>query len=158
VSARCPCEGGFCTDPACDWPGRGDRIALIGCSAQKLARPAPARELYTGALFRFSVAYAEKRGLRWVVLSAKHGVVLPDDVIEPYDMTLARWTPPQIMKWGIGVGGDLERRFPGARYVFLAGSMYWVAVSSFARNRVEDPLRGLQIGERLSFLKKASAA
>lgn len=50
-------------------------VVLIGCSASKLDRAAPARELYTGRVFKASVAYAEATGAKWCVLSALHGVV-----------------------------------------------------------------------------------
>lgn len=63
-------------------------IVLIGCTKRKLDRPAPARELYVGRLFKASVVYAEARGLPWAVLSAEFGVVQPDDVLPPYDKTL----------------------------------------------------------------------
>jgi len=49
---------------------------------------APARFLYTGDLFRASVKWAESWDLPWVVLSAAHGIVGPDQVLAPYDVSL----------------------------------------------------------------------
>lgn len=132
-------------------------IALIGCCSKKLDRPAPARDLYLSNLFKLSVAYAESRDLPWLVLSAKWGLVDPDQVLEPYELSLVCWRDAELRRWGVGVAGELNRRFPGARYVFLAGSRYWAAVSSFGPARVESPLDRLQIGDRLSFLKRAIA-
>lgn len=58
-------------------------VGLVGCASQKLKRPAPARELYVSPLFKKASAYAEATCDRWYVLSAKHGLVHPDAVLEP---------------------------------------------------------------------------
>ena len=63
-------------------------IYLVSCVGQKLKTPAPARDLYTSVWFRKARSYVESTGLPWSVLSAKHGVVHPDEVIAPYDLTL----------------------------------------------------------------------
>ncbi|MBT2549736.1 hypothetical protein J7I85_15680 [Arthrobacter sp. ISL-65] len=59
------------------------RVGLVACASQKLQRPAPARDIYVSQLFRKASAYAEKTWDRWYVLSAKHGLVRPDTVLEP---------------------------------------------------------------------------
>lgn len=72
-------------------------VGLVGCASQKLRRPAPARELYVSPLFKKASAYAEQACDRWYVLSAKHGLVHPDAIFEPYDMKLGtnhRTSPP----------------------------------------------------------------
>jgi hypothetical protein len=64
------------------------RITLVGCSAAKLTRPAPARDLYTGDLFGKARALAEATSDRWYILSAKHHLVHPDQVLAPYDQQM----------------------------------------------------------------------
>jgi hypothetical protein len=63
-------------------------LVLIACSGMKATRPAPAREFYAGALFQVSVRWAESWSFRWMVLSALHGLIAPDTVVEPYDARL----------------------------------------------------------------------
>lgn len=63
-------------------------IALVACSAGKLATAAPARDLYTGHTFKLARAWAERFADAWFILSALHGVVEPGQVLEPYDATL----------------------------------------------------------------------
>ena len=60
-------------------------VLLIGCGKTKLPHPAPARDLYTGPLFKARRAFAERSGLPWLVFSALHGFVEPDRVLHPYD-------------------------------------------------------------------------
>jgi hypothetical protein len=65
-------------------------IGLVACSRLKADRPLPARELYVSPLFRAARAYAERRygSECWLILSAKHGLVDPETVLAPYDVTL----------------------------------------------------------------------
>lgn len=61
-------------------------VTLIQCTASKRDTPAQARDLYDESrYFRKMRAWAEWRGVPWFILSAKHGLVHPDDVLEPYN-------------------------------------------------------------------------
>lgn len=60
-----------------------ETIYLIACCKTKAATPMPARELYRSDLFVKSVEFAERVGSAWYVLSAEHGLMHPDKVIEP---------------------------------------------------------------------------
>ncbi len=129
------------------------KVALIGCSARKLHVPEVARKLYQGALFQKSVAWAESHDMPWGVLSAKYDLVLPDTVIEPYDLTL-RDLPRDIREaWGKTTGEAIEGAWPDATFVFLAGEYYKLAVAKF-EERVEFPLLGMGIGQRMAWLKR----
>lgn len=129
-------------------------IALIGCCKKKLSQASRVQELYQSPLFKLSVAYAEKRGLKWAVLSAKHGLVLPYRILEPYDETLIKMPVAKRRAWGLGVAQDLEFTWGvEMKYVFLAGEAYRMAVSALPPARLEEPLTGLGIGDRLRFLK-----
>lgn len=65
-------------------------IALVGCGKSKLPHPAPARLLYIGSLFKAARRYVEDAGYdAWWILSARHGLVHPDEITEPYEATLA---------------------------------------------------------------------
>lgn len=108
-------------------------VGLVGCVSQKLRRPAPARELYVSQLFKKASAYAEETCDRWYILSAKHGLVHPDDVREPYDVKLgtnARTSPP-IHQWAATVREQLTAELAGVenlKLVVLAGEQYRYAV------------------------------
>lgn len=100
-------------------------LVLIGCSARKLTVPATARELYRGDLFRKSVTYAEGRGSPWYVLSAKHGLLAPDDMVEPYSVTLDGLSPQERKAWATEVFLQLRKRTSIDRPImFLAGLRY----------------------------------
>lgn len=74
-------------------------VVLISCSKSKLAKKAPARDLYTGRLFRKAVSWAEKQGYNWYVVSALYGLVHPDHSLEPYDFTLKQLRVRERESW-----------------------------------------------------------
>lgn len=133
-------------------------IALVGCAAAKLRRPAPARELYTSQLFRKAAAYAEANSDRWYVLSAKHGLVAPDTILEPYDMKLGHKSGPPIWDWATRVHDQLETELwtigePLAELLILAGEQYrtFLRLGNWPR-RV--PMEGMGIGQQLGYLTR----
>jgi len=64
------------------------KATVIPCGGAKLDNLAPARELYTGSMFKDALRTAELIGNRVLILSAKHGLVELDDVLDPYDVKM----------------------------------------------------------------------
>src|SRR5437870_3545178 len=93
------------------------RIALVGCARTKRRQRAPAAELYASALVQRTREYVEDSldYFAWHILSAKHGLVDPDEVLEPYDLTLADLTSAARAAWGRRVSAALVARYAGAR-------------------------------------------
>lgn len=157
-------------------------VGLVACSATKLARPAPARELYSSPLFRMASVVAEAHHDHWLILSAKYGVVHPDEVVAPYNRALSVMDKFDRMAWAGRVDLQLrhgQRAFhlqrgrdhnapivplhglTDVRLTLYAGEDYIAPLRwHFARNGwvVEEPLAGMQIGERLHHLKALVAA
>lgn len=134
------------------------RIALIGCCAEKASsvRPLPARELYRSQLFRKSLAWVEQQGLEWFVISAAYGLIPQAMVLMPYDQTMRSKSPEERAKWDQQVAEQIDAYTiddERVEIVLLAGEAYagWIPkVQAFAT--VEQPLKGMQIGQRLQFL------
>lgn len=128
-----------------------NEIGLVGCSALKLRHPAPARELYRSPLFRKASAYVQTRCERWYVLSARHGLVKPDTVLDPYDVT---FTGDSISVWADRVRQQLLAELvgvPDPLLVVLAGERYRSFLAApFLPSVI--PMQGLGIGEQLSWL------
>lgn len=65
---------------------------MIPCSAGKLDEPTRAVELYTGSMFRHTLAAAQaavqRGGGEVLILSAKHGLVAPAELLEPYNVKM----------------------------------------------------------------------
>ncbi len=170
------------------------RIALVSCSAQKLDRKAPARDLYCSPLFKLARRYAELTCDAWFILSAKHGVVDPARILEPYDRSFGgnprkgqrgmdveerrAWIRntsgtvhgelcDRVGRDGAFIIGADPDRLRAATVVLLAGedyagAAYGLAVAGWRKLdlgeplwKVEEPLAGKGVGERLSWLSRA---
>jgi hypothetical protein len=60
-------------------------VTLITCVSSKKQEKLPAKDLYDSPYFGAMKRYAEARQYPWFILSAKHGLLEPDTIIEPYD-------------------------------------------------------------------------
>lgn len=137
-------------------------FAILACSASKLDVRAPARDLYTGQLFRLSLQYAELVAEQVLILSAKHGVVAADAELEPYDEKLPV-EKHRKLSWGAGVASSLakiiapgvgisdieasERRHQAV--LCLAPQSYVSAIGfMYGPRKWTRPLKGLGIGQQ----------
>jgi hypothetical protein len=130
-------------------------VVLISCASKKLPHEAPARDLYTSPLFRYNLAYAQTLDPDHIfILSAKYGLLSPDTVIEPYDLTLNNLRAAGIRQWANDVLGQLRKEADPDRdhFIFLAGEKYrrylLPHLSSY-----DVPMKGLPIGKQLQYLK-----
>ena len=138
---------------------RFDRLAawLIGCGKKKRAERVAARDLYTGPLFRARREYAEATGAPWYVVSAKYGLLSPDQGVGPYDLTIKDLCEPDRAAWALctirAVLDDLTDD-THLREVILevhAGADYaepLVEVARAAGFSTDWPVQGLGIGEQ----------
>lgn len=143
------------TDSHSASPTAPDPIYLVACVGQKLDHGAPAAELYQSDWFRKARRYAETIGARWFVLSAAHGLVSPDQFLEPYDVTLRGMSAPQRRVWGAMTARQLQQAIgPVHRgpIVFLAGRLYREPLLDLAGDRAVIPMAGLRIGEQKAWL------
>jgi hypothetical protein len=63
-------------------------LCIVSCTARKRERALPAEELYSSDLFFKSRRFAQANFDSWLILSAKHGLIEPGELIEPYDQKL----------------------------------------------------------------------
>lgn len=130
-------------------------IVLIACGKSKRPTSLPARDLYTGDLFRKSMAYASALLPDAIyILSAKHGLVNPDEIITPYDLTISRMPRSMRLKWAERVFRQISFvSDPNSdRFIILAGNDYRRHLMP-RLSHAEAPLAGMPIGRQLSWLK-----
>jgi len=90
-------------------------VVLIGCVRTKRAVACVAAELFASPLIDGRRWYPVALGLPWYILSAKFGLLAPEDVIGPYDVYLADQSPACRKAWGEFVTAQLEQRQPAPR-------------------------------------------
>jgi hypothetical protein len=118
----------------------GRRIVLLGCVKQKLDRRAAAKELYTSQLWRGRRRYAERSGCPWFVVSALHGLVEPDQRLDPYNVALSNLPASERRRWGERVTEELERRLGS-----LAGTAVEIHAGGSYRAALNAPLRARRV-------------
>lgn len=94
-------------------------LLLLACSAAKLLHVgfAPARDLYRGVLVQRGLRLAERRGWDVLILSALHGWVEPDRVIQLYDhMIKGIYRGPWPDGRGFYIGADRYFRHAPDRF------------------------------------------
>lgn len=135
--------------------------ALVACVGEKREHAAPAQDLYQSPWFRKARAYAERYADRWYILSALYGLIAPNEIREPYDVTLNTMKAPERLAWAERVWPQVLAAAPNPwrnRIVLLAGEKYrqhlqeWLRIAGYD---VEVPMAGLGIGEQLAWLDQA---
>ena len=149
--------------PVTAYPDSEADLVLVGCVKKKLEVPARAKDLYVSALFRKERAYAEESGAPWFVLSAEHGLVDPEAVLEPYDLRLSKTSRDYRRSWGTRVVDQLRSAagpLDGKTIELHAGAAYTDAIRELLSAEgatVVEPLAGLPMGARLAWYGSVSA-
>jgi hypothetical protein len=108
------------------------KIVLVSCVAKKaeIAEDAllPAKELYVSPLFQKAYAYAESLEPDYIfILSAKHGLLEPDERICKYNESLYSKNAKERTKWADNVLQSLKDKgidLQNDEVTFLAGKVY----------------------------------
>jgi hypothetical protein len=135
-------------------------LVIVGCGAAKLDRPAAAAELYTGQHFRACLltARALVPDALIRILSARHGLLELDELVQPYDVKLGQA--------GSITGHELaaqawERGLLGPRPVTCLCSAAYVALARQVWPGLIAPLAGQGIGcqrHTLAVIRAAAAS
>lgn len=76
---------------------------FISCTKTKAEQCCAAKEMYKGLLFVQAYKYAESLNGRIWILSAKYGLLHPNDVIAPYNKTLVGASEIECKQWAYSV-------------------------------------------------------
>lgn len=135
-------------------------VCLVACTSRKSDHPAQAEFIYKSPLFLAARNYAEKRANQWFILSAKHGLLSPQDVIEPYNESLLDQSDLQRRDWAERVHQDLLARIPaGGRVIFLSGSAYRSHLGPKLEadgRKTAAPMSAMGIGSQIAWLQKVA--
>jgi len=131
------------------------RVVVIPCGGKKLDEAAPAGELYVGSYHRAARRAADALGGRVLILSALHGLVDLDTVLEPYDLRMGQpgsVAPERLAEQAVALGVA-----DSLNVAVLAGKAYADAASSVWPHAVR-PLDGTRgMGEQLARLAAIAA-
>lgn len=133
-------------------------LGLISCTKRKQNRPCKASEMYSASdLFSKAYAYCKKNYDQIAILSAKYGLVFPDDVIEPYDLTLNNMRAKEVRDWSEKVFKQMQKRLDLSEICavsFHAGNKYrkyLIPKVEVLGIKCRIPLETLGIGKQLAW-------
>lgn len=137
-----------------------ETVVLVACVSMKLDRPAAAKELYISPWFKLARVYANRHGSKWYILSDKHGLIDPNQIVAPYDVSIKDMSIAERREWAAMVLSQLDKkRLDADRIVILAGTSYRKYLDGGLRDRFAEvvvPMKGLSIGRQLRWLKEHS--
>ena len=131
-------------------------LYLVACVKLKRNSPMPARDLYASPWFRKARVCVERTGRPWAILSARHGLVWPDETVVPYETTLGTMPAAQRRRWADRVLASLVPHLASVRTIaMLAGRTYRQLLVPELLERgvdVQVPMKGLAQGKQLQWL------
>lgn len=142
-------------------------MLLIGCGRSKRPSRERAADLYTGSLFVARRGYAEDReqqGCSWFIVSAQHGLIGPDVVIDSYDASMEDLAEVDAAGWALGVVQALLSELDDfaplklCRIEIHAGADYAEPLQRVLNAigiSAARPVEGLGIGEQLAWYAQA---
>lgn len=139
-------------------------VTLVACSKSKRSTHNPAKELYSGDLFRLSRKFAEHHSPdRWFILSGKHGIISPDLPLSPYNLSLCDEPVQTRRRWAAEVApylGEYLRDVKCNVLWVLAGIRYREFLLPLLQDYIDErcfriPLSGFGIGQQKQWLKQA---
>lgn len=138
-------------------------LVIVSCGKRKLEGvkslgiKIPAKYLYTSEYFNLCKDYAEMFAKKWVIFSAKYGILDPDELVEVYEQRLdLRQISEKFIK-------EVEKRlsqivFMQNDVVSLCGSDYDIVLKRIIEKigaNVRSPLSRISIGKRMAILREA---
>lgn len=130
-------------------------IVLLSCVKSKRDQRCRAADMYTSPLFQKMMAYSQSlKPKRIFILSAKYGLLSPEDTIEPYEQTLKTMKAGERRAWAQGVLSALRQNcdLDTDDFVFLAGDAYRQNLVPHIRHYTV-PMEGLAFGKQLQWLE-----
>lgn len=129
------------------------KIGLISCTKKKKPYACPAKELYSASpLFRLALSYCQKHYDKNYILSAKHGLIDLDRIIEPYNMTLGGMKRQERMLWAMKTASRLKKKIGKTDILYFhTGKPYREFLIPLMENISEVMLEHSGIGRQLKF-------
>lgn len=127
---------------------------FISCGKKKRECACRAIDMYIGNYFKAEAEAAKALGGKIWILSAKYGLLSPDDVITPYNLRLSWLNAIQRKIWADNVIKQMQRE--GINFneqaIFLCGNDYSKLLVNYFPNR--KTLTARSMSDRIAKLKQ----
>ncbi len=132
-------------------------LVILACSQKKGQKPVAARDLYLGSLFKLGRKFAEVHRFDYVIISAKYGLLRPEQVIAPYDQRIANMNDVRRMREMVLPGlKEILQRYE--KVVVIGGNLYRKVLEPIKSPKFEIITDSRGIGGILQRLKQRISA
>lgn len=132
-------------------------VCIISCTAHKRSARMAAELLYSSDLFYKSRRFAQANYDSWLILSAKYGLIRPDEVIEPYDCKLNTLSKSKRTELSARVSRQAQSlRISDAIVTSICGEDYEELLEEAGIKFIKQPEFALPIGKKLKALGDAT--
>lgn len=140
------------------------QLCIVPCGKAKIwdkhpsAGPTPARDVYTGSFASLCRRYASTFFEDWVILSAKHGFLLPNDLVPgPYNVSFSKPGNKTISTDALREQAERKDLLKYSEITVVGGKAYNDRAQAVFRNhKLAFPLDGCRgIGQMNARLKRA---
>lgn len=130
-------------------------LCIIACGKNKAEVRSKAANLYKGTSFLCRRRFAESNFEHYCILSAKHSILLPDDLLDPYNLNMKDLTKEQrdiIFQRGVDI---IKKVFPFCNKFYLILPAPYDEFADYLKSLGECifPTAGLQGRAALHYLK-----
>ncbi|NHJ04524.1 MAG: hypothetical protein EAX90_06855 [Candidatus Heimdallarchaeota archaeon] len=113
--------------------------------------------MYTSPRFYWIKKYAISNSKQWYILSAKYGLLKPNDIIEPYDVQLSTLTKKQLEKWVENTVNSINKKINiNDKVLFIGDDFYYDALKLKLKEKgysFQSFMYGKSLDEKISFIK-----
>lgn len=127
-------------------------LAVMNCASKKLSYTAPAKELYTGTVFKVIQKYCETNFRYYCIISAKHGMLLPTDIIDPYELYIADLDTCQQQTLFKECAKKIKKTFPQCDQLYFYTTSQYSLLADYVDGTVYFPISHLHGRQKLHYL------
>ena len=130
-------------------------LCIISCGKTKQEKESLAKDLYKGTDFVVRKEFAEKNFLNWVILSAKYGVLKPEEKVKPYNVYINDLSVTETEELFTKAANQVHEFFPHCNEFYLVVPAGYASFAKYLDSfgKVIMPLDGLTGRQKLHFLK-----
>jgi hypothetical protein len=134
-------------------------IFIITCSSQKIKTESPARDLYLSERFILAKKLADEYADQWFIISAKYGLLEPDQVVAPYDKNLKELSLQEYKLWSEKNIRKLDYCLTEKiNFICLGEEEYFLDIETYLLrqgNTINIPFRHIEKDNRVPWLRLA---
>lgn len=99
-------------------------VLLVSCGKRKSNVTCKAKDMYNSCRFQTLKMIAETNNIKWHIMSAKYGLLSPNEIIDPYDLCITDCSSEYKKQWAAKMLKTLSIYSKDTHFIVAANSDY----------------------------------